>query len=93
MEIIFDPAKRAKTLRERGIDFLDAAEVFAGKTATATDDRQDYGEVRWITVGYLRGRFVVLVWTERGSARRVISMRYGHVNEEAAYAKRLGRSG
>src|SRR5687767_9144166 len=44
MEISFDPAKRARTLSERGLDFADAARVFAGPTVTIEDDRQDYGE-------------------------------------------------
>ncbi|WP_424140047.1 BrnT family toxin [Roseomonas chloroacetimidivorans] len=82
MEITFDPAKRDRTLQERGLDFSDAAEVFRGITATAPDERHEYGEPRFITAGYLRGRFVVLVWTPRGTARRIISMRYGHADEE-----------
>lgn len=82
MEITYDPRKRAKTLQERSLDFADAAEVFSGLTITATDDRRDYGEVRFITAGYLHGRFVVLVWTPRGSARHIISMRHGHEQEE-----------
>ena len=80
--ISFDPAKRATTLQRRGLDFAEADEVFAGRTATTTDSRQDYGEVRFITAGYLRGRFVVLVWAPRGEARHVISMRHGHGSEE-----------
>jgi uncharacterized DUF497 family protein len=89
VETIFDPAKRAKTLQERGLDFADAKEVFSGLTFTATDDRRDYGEVHFITAGYLRGRFVVLVWTERGGARHIISMRYGHEREERRWRRRM----
>jgi uncharacterized DUF497 family protein len=36
MEISFDPAKRDWTLRERGLDFLDAAEVFDGSSMTGS---------------------------------------------------------
>ncbi len=82
MEVTFDPSKRATTLEKRGLDFADAFEVFSGLTATKVDGRRDYGEVRQITAGYLRGRFVVLVWTERGTARHIISMRHGHDREE-----------
>ncbi|HTJ56844.1 MAG TPA: BrnT family toxin [Devosiaceae bacterium] len=67
MEISFDPAKREKTLRERGLDFLDASNVFAGPTFRWIDYRFDYGEDRVITIGRLRGRMVVLVWTQRGT--------------------------
>ncbi len=84
-EITFDPAKRAATLRDRGLDFADAPEVFAGREITIIDHRRDYGEVRYITAGYLDGDFVVLVWTQRDKARHVISMRYGHAKEEARF--------
>lgn len=52
-----------------------AAEVFAGATLTVEDDRQEYGESRFITIGFLDGAMVVLVWTARGDASRIISMR------------------
>jgi len=63
MKITFDPAKRDRTLRHRGFDFVRAGEVFAGLTATVVDDRFDYGETRFITAGHLDGRLVVTVWT------------------------------
>jgi uncharacterized DUF497 family protein len=91
--ITFDPKKRADTLEHRGLDFRDAAEVFAGRTATRLDDRKDYGETRYISAGYLRGKFVVLVWTPREDARHVISMRYGHGKEEERWREELGGSG
>jgi len=82
VDISFDPAKRARTLAERGLDFADAGLVFAGLTVTIQDARSDYGEDRYMTAGYLHGWRVVLVWTPRGNARRIISMRYAHASEE-----------
>jgi uncharacterized DUF497 family protein len=90
MLITFDPAKREITLRRRGLDFADAAEVFAGRHAAISNDRRDYGEPRFITAGFLRGRMVVLVWTPRGQARRIISMRYAHAKEEKRWHAFLG---
>jgi uncharacterized DUF497 family protein len=81
VKIVFDPAKRDLTLRHRGLDFASAAEVFATRHMTASDDRRDYGEERFITVGTLAGRVVAIVWTPRGEARRIISMRYAHARE------------
>jgi hypothetical protein len=92
MEISFDPAKRDWTLRERGLDFLDAATVFDGVRIEQEDDRFDYGEVRTMTVGYLRERMVVVIWTQRDSTRHVISMRKANGREQAKYGVRLGRS-
>jgi uncharacterized protein len=82
VRITFDPAKRAATLENRGLDFADAIEVFGGVYTVAPDDRRDYGEPRLISAGYLRGRMVVIVWTPRGDARHIISMRYCHAKEE-----------
>ena len=89
MRITFDPIKRGRTLAERGLDFAQAKEVFAGKTFTREDDRFDYGEDRWITVGLLDQRMVVVVWTQRGKTRHVISMRKANEREQATYRNRL----
>jgi hypothetical protein len=89
MVITYDPAKRAWTLRERGLDFEEAQEVFAGPTFDQEDDRRDYGEVRVITIGLLRGRMVVLVWTRRGNARHIISMRKANEREKKRYGTEI----
>jgi uncharacterized DUF497 family protein len=89
MRITFDRAKRERALRERALDFRDALHVFAGSTLNVRDRRQDYGEVRWLTVGYLAGRMVMVVWTPRGKARRIISMRKCNEREQAQYRDRL----
>ena len=85
MQIEFDAAKRNKTLTERGLDFARAAKVFAGIHLTAPDSRQDYTEDRFITMGYLDARLVVLVWTPRDEVRRIISMRKANDREKAFY--------
>lgn len=85
MRVTCDPAKRQRTLLERGLDMNRAREVFAGLHLTRVDDRRDYGEPRFVTVGRLDSRWVVLVWTPRNRSRRIISMRHCHEWE----AKRL----
>ena len=86
MRITCDPVKRRKTLVDRGLDFKDAAEVFAGPTLEVEDRRQDYGETRIICFGYLRGRLVVVGYTPRGTARHVFSMRKANAREKARVA-------
>ena len=88
----WDEAKRQRTLAERRLDFAEAEaeQVFAGLRVTLPDDRRDYGEPRLITAGYLRGRFVVVIWTPRGEGRHIISMRHGHADEEAYYREQMG---
>jgi uncharacterized protein len=90
VRITYDPAKRAKTLAERGLDFAEAADLFAGVTLTLLDDRQDYGEPRFQTYGLLDRRLVMVVWTPRGADRHVISMRKCNAREKARYQARLG---
>jgi uncharacterized DUF497 family protein len=68
VDISYDPTKRAKTLADRGLDFLDAELVFAGRVAEIEDTRRDYGERRFVTAGLLRERIVVIVWTPRNGA-------------------------
>jgi uncharacterized DUF497 family protein len=75
MDISYGPAKRAKVSADRGIDFAQADAVFAGPVAEIEDTRRDYGERRFITVGLLGDRVVVIVWTPRNGSRRIISMR------------------
>ena len=66
-----------------------AAEVFAGPTLTVEDDRQEYGESRFITIGFLDDAMVVLVWTSRGDASRIISMRKANERERRLYGPRF----
>jgi hypothetical protein len=89
VRISFDPAKRASTLKARGLDFADAAIVFAGPALTLLDDRRDYGEPRYLTYGLLDGRLVAVVWTPRGADRHIISMRKCNAREKAKVGHRL----
>jgi len=85
MKITFDPKKREWTLRIRRVDFNDAATVFGGPTIDIPDLRQDYGELRIRTAGYLRDRMVIVVWTPRGDSRHIIFMRKANVREQTKY--------
>jgi uncharacterized protein len=92
VEITYGPVKRGSTIERHGLDFEDCAQVFDGQTLDGLDDRKDYGEPRTITVGYLRGRMVVIVWTLRDGARRIISMRKANAREKKRFGKQLGES-
>ena len=89
MRISFDPVKRAKTLTERGLDFADAALVFAGVTVEIEDQRKSYGEKRIICYGLLAGRVVVVGYTPRGAVRHIFSMRKANEREKALVAPLL----
>jgi hypothetical protein len=63
--------------------------MFAGVHLTLLDERCDYGEQRFITAGLRDERIVILVWTPRGQARHVISMRNANDREIKRFAPHL----
>ena len=89
MRMEFDAVKRAATLELRGLDMARAGEVFDGPTLTVEDDRRDYGEARFITIGFLDNTMVVLVWTLRNGSYRIISMRKVNERERKLYTPRF----
>jgi len=60
VRITYDPAKRAKTLADRGLDFEDAAVAFEGTTVEVEDTRKNYGEPRIVCYALLAGRLIVV---------------------------------
>lgn len=85
MEFEWDTAKQQANLRKHRLDFADAETVFAGATFTFADDRFAYSEVRYITLGLLRGTVVAIAHTERKEVIRIISMRKATKNEQKIY--------
>lgn len=75
MKLEWDEAKRQRTLQTRGLDFADVMQIEWETAISFDDDREDYGEERWVCLGLLRGQWVVVAYTFRGDALRVISMR------------------
>jgi uncharacterized DUF497 family protein len=63
--------------------------VFESPTYDQVDDRENYGETRMVTSGFLHGRMVIVVWTPRGDARHVISMRKANDREQAKYRRQI----
>ncbi len=89
MKITFDPRKRDEALLKRGLNFEDAALVFAGTTLELEDTRRDYGEMRMICFGKLEGRMVVVGYAPRGADRHVFSMRKANDREKRRIAPLL----
>ena len=81
--------KRLSNLRKHGIDFRDAACVFAGATLTIADRRGLYPEERFHTAGLLEGRTVLIVHTESDSTVRIISMREANRSETESFFNAL----
>jgi uncharacterized protein len=89
MRYEWDEAKRQSNIHKHGIDFVGIEKAFAGTTLTILDDRFDYGESRFMTLGMLSGRVVVIAHTETPEVIRVISVRKATKNEEASYFQEI----
>ena len=76
MRFEWDEEKNGENIRKHGLDFADAWEIFEAPMFISPDTKEDYDEERWIGIGFLKERIVVIVFTERGDdAIRIISLR------------------
>jgi uncharacterized protein len=81
----WDDAKNSANITKHGIDFEDAIGIFEGSVLIRTDARGDYGEVRVVAVGVVDNRELAVVYTVRGTRRRIISARRAKISERKAY--------
>jgi uncharacterized DUF497 family protein len=73
LDFEWDEAKRLRNLALHGVDFEDAALIFASPILEAEDRRETYGERRFRALGEVGGEFFLVAYTWRGTARRIIS--------------------
>ena len=86
---VWDEAKRRMNLRKHGIDFADAGKIFRGLTLTDEDDREAYGERRFLTLGLLKDQVVSVTHTEHGEEIRIISIRKATNHEARHYFSQI----
>lgn len=87
MQYEWDANKRIANLARHKVDFLDAIE-FEWDTALETIyDRFDYGEERWIALGFIGNKLHVMVYTFRSHKMRIISLRKETKREKIYYEK------
>jgi hypothetical protein len=89
MQYEWDPNKAATNLHKHGIDFEDAVRVFSDpQRVEILDNRRDYGEDRWMTIGLVEPTVLAVIYTLRGKdgeITRLISARKADANEKAKY--------
>ena len=90
MQFICDAEKRRANLAKHGVDLQDAREMFDGPMLLALDNREDYGEDRFIGIGFIKGRVMAVVYAEpEEETIRVISLRKATKNERESFEKEL----
>jgi uncharacterized protein len=75
MDYVFewDEEKRLSNIKERGVDFRDAALIFEGPVITQEDMRESYGEQRFRALGMVDNDYYIVAYTWRRSTCRIIS--------------------
>jgi len=87
MDVTFDPAKDAVNLEKHGVSLAEAASFEWADALVWPDQRRDYGEPRMAALGYIGLRIMYVVFVDRGSERRIISLRKANMREVKRYAE------
>ena len=87
LEFEWDEAKARLNLEKHGVSFLTAAAIFLNERLERVDDREDYGEVRWIALGRVDIEVyrVVYTWRNENLVRIVSAQRAGKNEQEIYY--------
>ncbi|PQJ96428.1 BrnT family toxin [Chromatium okenii] len=88
--ITYDEAKRIANLKKHGLDFVGCETIFDEFMLVFKDDREAYGEERYLALGLKSGRVVAVVYTERNDNIRIISLRKATSNEHKRYFEARG---
>ncbi len=85
MQITYDPNKDLTNLEKHGISLAEAERIEWGSAMECLDDRQDYGEERYIGFGFIGDRLYCVVYVDRDDGRRIISLRRANQREVQNY--------
>lgn len=86
LEFEWDEAKARTNLKKHRVSFLTGAAIFSHKRLERIDDREDYGELRWIALGRVDGHVYRVIFTRRGeNLIRLISAQKASRDEREIY--------
>jgi len=84
----WDESKNKTNIAKRDLDFADAWQIFDAPMLVRIDNRKDYGEKRFVGIGFLKNLVVVIVFTEPDEQTiRVISLRKALKYEREEFEK------
>jgi uncharacterized DUF497 family protein len=88
----WDEAKNRANIARHSIAFGDAVSMFDLPMLRGVDKRFDYGEERWVGIGFLKGIVAVVVFTEDDDRDeiRIISVRKATSNESKRFKETIG---
>jgi hypothetical protein len=90
LEFEWDQAKARDNLEKHGVSFLTAAAIFQNERLERVDDREHYGEVRWIALGRVDIEVYRVVYTWRAeNLVRIISAQKASKDEQEIYFREI----
>ncbi|MFL9872335.1 BrnT family toxin [Paraburkholderia megapolitana] len=87
MDITFDQDKNLSNVEKHGVRLNAAALLDWSSVVAFVDTRRDYGEVREVGFGIIENRLYCVVFTQRGNAMHIISMRKANKREVKSYVE------
>ena len=90
-EFEWDPEKELRNIAKHKVDFRTASKIWQSLVLETPDNRIDYGEIRFQALGEVDDRLMVVVFTWRGSIRRIISARKANPRENRRFEAAIGR--
>jgi uncharacterized protein len=89
VEFEWGARKNALNIKKHGIPFAYATRVLLDEQRLERiDDRENYGEIRFVTIGLIDDHEIVVVYTMREDRVRIISAREADQHEIEAYWNR-----
>jgi uncharacterized protein len=89
MNYEWDEKKNLSNIEKHHADFSDVPQMFDGPLLAFPDNRLEYGEERHIVIGFINGRLMVAVFTQRGGAIRIISLRKANGREKRKFENEI----
>ena len=90
MKFTWDEAKNSINRQKHGVDFADVPEMFELPMVTFLDRKREYGEDRWVGIGWLHDVLAVAIYAEPDRKTvRIISARKANRHEQSIYAEEI----
>jgi uncharacterized DUF497 family protein len=81
----WDENKRRINIDKHGIDFLDVTDVFNDPGQYTYRSKHPKHELRYVTIGMMKGKLIAIVSTLRKQRLRIISARFARKHERERY--------
>ena len=89
----WDDDKNWKNVEKHGIDFETAKRIFDSPIVSRRDERKDYNEIRYVSIGIIdQVAMIVVVHTNRQDRIRLISARPASRRERRIYYEQIQKT-